>query len=1528
MACSRTPLVIAATMAADREQLLKTAAAHQHWWLDTMRRTVAAADLAAARRSDGRITASAPHSLLQAQVQQLQNEQRRHNEVAEQAMARESEARAALADAQRELASLRRAREADTSRQLDPAKGMDAKSWPRESSAQPEFLPTTAASSENTALREEIERLEGMSAAMSAQNEMLLMQLDAQECDDHSLADADLTEKLLLLEQRCGVLQCNLSELAAERGVLRHAAAHQATIAEAAPGELEERSLDRQGMQTAVESPTELEDLRRRLAAEVEAHEAVKMQMRALQDAQSASQAEADLVRSNTLAALQKSNVDGRRSAALNATVGAEVIANEAVANAVLLEDIERLRCENAALHLAKAEVDRRALKAEEEMRSSSNSSALKAQAAEHECDHLRLEAETWRLKHDDLEEQLRRASRAAEDAHASPAAAFEDLAAEREQLQAEVEMLRQQYTDLEEQLHQKMTAVHEDAPGRVDDSAAERDRLVAEAEKWRRDHAELEDLHRAVRHEKEQLLERHELLKDEHSRLVKETRDARDFGDFHQVSLMLMQATKAEEHDALGNNGNIVTEHDAPRFEARLDELQDLTPVSRALGLGNGVDQAMQAKPDESAEGLRMQQAMAEMEADRAELIRQHELELSQAREEHRRLADELDRLTAEAQAGARERADHQKIADDHAMLAAEAEKAAREHQARIAEHVVEGDALKAEITRLQDMVASHATNAALANQCEVDADEHRARADFHAQQHEKLQAEMERLAAQHVELGREVDVHRALIREHEAARMDQETELARLRDVEAAAMASGNPSEVFEQAERLAAECDSLGAEVERLGAELALANSVRQQCEMEVQERKLENHDLAVEIDQLKAQMEELRSQFEHTLDTLRTVAAERDEAKELAEGHVLEIERHRDRVDQHVAERDMLQAEASRSETERALLESDFAEFQNKHMLLAHEHQRAQAELDRFRVESTAMNSAGQEAALQVEELQQQISQQSAEREALEAEVAARRAETMQLEAENQSLHERLRDASGRVAGPPPPVERACQGFVEILPAAQAPSVAQEFAAVQAPPAAQAYDDDSVMALAAQWVSQEEQGAPPLDGTPRRAYGGKTDMHFADFADSLRPVAVANEPSRPHIAQAVESGDLARVTFGKFPEFSRDGFVERIDGKVGDFVAAIFLEYGLSPPTAMEMQQVENHFGRDSGLGLDALECLWLVDALVRSIFTASQVPAAPSRTRQPPQLAPTPHAATVFEPSGPTLACDPIARPRRLVALDARLRWQMREAERAAVEAGVTMPAVAVDNEYDEVTRPPSFDLSVTALPPWRAITPPPQSSPPSPMPATASAIVQRSVDADATFVEGVPQRHRACGGSSACSGCQSLGGASAASSSHEPAGAPVNVVPVAQGPTVAPFRRVVTGSALGGQGAPMSQAGIMAPVPKSPRGCKPLDPSRIQRHLAAATGEPIATPPGRVREFVPSPAVTVKCSCGNLFMEDSVFCRRCGQGRPREVPVDRAIYPSMIANSARCGSSTIRRGETAHASERQRLGMN
>jgi len=181
----------------------------------------------------------------------------------------------------------------------------------------------------------------------------------------------------------------------------------------------------------------------------------------------------------------------------------------------------------------------------------------------------------------------------------------------------------------------------------------------------------------------------------------------------------------------------------------------------------------------------------------------------------------------------------------------------------------------------------------------------------------------------------------------------------------------------------------------------------------------------------------------------------------------------------------------------------------------------------------------------------------------------------------------------------------------------------------------------------MMLAEQWVTSYP--AIPVR-TPAITYPGGVSVNFHEVAPMLGPNVAANASHRTRMIPTIESGDAAGRTLATYAACDRDlnGILAWGNGEIRDFIAEVFQQHGLSPPTESQMFALFRKFDLDRNSVLSARECMCLVDAMLRALFfletpTPYGQPPAPIVYGQPPAPIVIRRSGQSFAPSNQSFA---------------------------------------------------------------------------------------------------------------------------------------------------------------------------------------------------------------------------------------------------------------------------------------------
>jgi len=117
-----------------------------------------------------------------------------------------------------------------------------------------------------------------------------------------------------------------------------------------------------------------------------------------------------------------------------------------------------------------------------------------------------------------------------------------------------------------------------------------------------------------------------------------------------------------------------------------------------------------------------------------------------------------------------------------------------------------------------------------------------------------------------------------------------------------------------------------------------------------------------------------------------------------------------------------------------------------------------------------------------------------------------------------------------------------------------------------------------------------------------------YRGLT-VNCQELSSQMSVVQTANVRHRPRMIRIIEAGDHVRTSLQVYHSCDKDssGLLEWHNGEIREFIAKTFQRLDLVPPPEEQMYRMFKTFDRDRNNALDALECVEMVDALMRSCF---------------------------------------------------------------------------------------------------------------------------------------------------------------------------------------------------------------------------------------------------------------------------------------------------------------------------------
>jgi len=157
-------------------------------------------------------------------------------------------------------------------------------------------------------------------------------------------------------------------------------------------------------------------------------------------------------------------------------------------------------------------------------------------------------------------------------------------------------------------------------------------------------------------------------------------------------------------------------------------------------------------------------------------------------------------------------------------------------------------------------------------------------------------------------------------------------------------------------------------------------------------------------------------------------------------------------------------------------------------------------------------------------------------------------------------------------------------------------------------LRSPAVAKAFGDNPKL-IADRWARTH--GAVPL-GRAVITYKTGVTVDVLDVASMLQSCITINTPHLSRMARIIESNEHIKTSARIFFHSDRDvnGRLTWNEGEIREFIGAVFQHYGLHPPLEDQMYGIFSKFDLDRSGSLDAMECAELVDALLRSLFTAA------------------------------------------------------------------------------------------------------------------------------------------------------------------------------------------------------------------------------------------------------------------------------------------------------------------------------
>lgn len=146
------------------------------------------------------------------------------------------------------------------------------------------------------------------------------------------------------------------------------------------------------------------------------------------------------------------------------------------------------------------------------------------------------------------------------------------------------------------------------------------------------------------------------------------------------------------------------------------------------------------------------------------------------------------------------------------------------------------------------------------------------------------------------------------------------------------------------------------------------------------------------------------------------------------------------------------------------------------------------------------------------------------------------------------------------------------------------------------------------------LAEEWV--RDHVPMPVGATLRASYPRGAIVDLSELSSNLKSAAAASSSmQRARAAQALDGREHAGRLLDAYcrADKERTGMLTWGNGEIRDFVATVFQQRGLAPPTETQMYAVYTIFDKDRAMRLEARECLCLADALLRATLLAGDDP---------------------------------------------------------------------------------------------------------------------------------------------------------------------------------------------------------------------------------------------------------------------------------------------------------------------------
>lgn len=119
-----------------------------------------------------------------------------------------------------------------------------------------------------------------------------------------------------------------------------------------------------------------------------------------------------------------------------------------------------------------------------------------------------------------------------------------------------------------------------------------------------------------------------------------------------------------------------------------------------------------------------------------------------------------------------------------------------------------------------------------------------------------------------------------------------------------------------------------------------------------------------------------------------------------------------------------------------------------------------------------------------------------------------------------------------------------------------------------------------------------------------------------MNIADFAIQSPTLVATNWAHRQRLLTIIALGDHVRAALWAYYECDADknGYLDWNTGEIRNFIKSVFWQHGMTHPNEEQMYMMYTHFDSTHKHRLVAMDCVCMVDALLRGCVILEELPA--------------------------------------------------------------------------------------------------------------------------------------------------------------------------------------------------------------------------------------------------------------------------------------------------------------------------